>query len=553
MHRQQILVEVAEIATNFANSNNKVAATAALNSLKQRIMSSDPQNKRIAYFYGFLVDSDAFCQHTAAKGLLFAYSEALLQEIPALAQLVANMRALPDRLFKYLMHLEAPSLKERVATAQVTANDAWIDPITAKVMDYPVSYTIGDTQYTVDLFTLLNNSDESLGLCCPMTRQYIYLADLQPRLDIVEHIKLATWRLELKITADPSIQLQHALAYVRANNLAGLQQWRAKNPEINLDQEVTVDGSLLHTACRLGFFQIAIWLLKNGAFMTRENQHNLKPGQLIDVAKLKVALNIDPENPGLLFLMAMKHYALQYATVESRNTFEENLIKASEKKFVPAMLMRAALLFTYNQPGIFAVGVIVLRDAMQQGSVLAAIMLHELYKNSIKHKVATKQVLERNEGEELFIADNRIVSDSPINLIGLNEKTQVTPSTIAKDCISLLATDELTVQRYPLEHAAASMLLEAHHNKPAIKGYATTKALCMAYLAWTRTFKPEAMHLLLDLANALGYTQMENILKRNIINSMQEDVNLVHERKLVETTEQNGSKKPWVPYRRFFC
>lgn len=554
MHRQEILAQIREIATELdanidlgsANSTAaKAAATKKLDELKVSINTADA--KLFVDMYQILVDSDVISANKSTVGFLTAYAESLKKALPALEVHITNRRAIPQRLLKYILVLSNIKLAELIKSSKKDPKPEWLDPVTASIMNIPVSYTVGRVEYTVDLFTLLNNSNQSLSLRCPLTKQSVFLADLRPRIDLVMQIQAACNVRRVEARNDQE-QFLASVKFIKENNLEGLKQQYDELSDMKINKyfaELNND-TLLHHACRLNRFDIAIWLLNNQASIAVRNNNQKVPGLLMDPERLNAAIAANPDEAGLIYLRAISHfdaYNAQSASKEHQDEFYDNLELAVTKKFIPAMIHRATALCTYDEPRSVVKGIKMLRDALRLNCGFAAIVLHQIFTTIIPANPLVKMMLE-NERTNVMVVDATNPEAFAVNSVTVdNGDNAVNLQTVTRDLLAVLSSDENIFGRTFLETKAAEMLYETHHNDRSQRGYAKVTALCLASNA-VANGKDEARELLSKLMTLLG---VQKIGQAYLAKIEREGLGPLMHSEVVIRCYDLGTLKPWVP------
>lgn len=557
MQRQDILDQIRAITTDLnakidiaaMGSNAKKEATQKLDLLKQHIIATKPN--LLVDMYQILLDSDVISFNTATIGFLVAYAESMKKTSPALEVQISNRRALPARLLKYIVLLSnIQPLSEQIIFSKKTADPKWLDPITSAVMNIPVSYSINNVELTVDLFTLLNNSSNSIGLRCPLTKQSLFLSDLRPRIDIVKQVQEECKGLKRIQAKNDQEQFLAALTFIQNNDLAGLKNFHDSmvDMDINIQFPELNDDTLLHHACRLNRFEIAIWLLTKQAFIGAVNNDQMLPVLLIDPTSLDTAIASDPNNAGLIYLKALSHYnPMNPAGVSQahRDEYFDNIDLAVSKKFVPAMIQRGAALCTYDNPNVIVKGIKILRDALRLNSGMAAIVLHHVFANIIPTKPLVKVMLQ-NETTNITVVDATNINGVSVNNFNVNNgDNAVNIHTITRDLLAVLASEEPLDGRWTLEEKAAEMLYEMHHKDRGNKGYATIIALCLASNAVAKG-SSRTRELLSKIMTLL---RVEKIGAEYLAKIQQDGLGPFILEETVSYSQDYGLIKPWVPLK----
>lgn len=496
MHRNEILAKLRQIAQKLdlpiesldadevkAKINAaRIAAIGELNALREQLHDD---NASLAFLYAMLIDADAITSSKATVGFFASYADGMLRKHPALPIFVNKLRQVPLRLLKFLFLISSISLSEMVREAKLESiDDAWLDPYTGKVMDIPVTFYVDGKAHTLDLFTLLLNSDNSFGLRTP-TRQYIYLHDLYPNLAVVQAIlNVVLPLIATKMPIDHKEELQKALLLIKANDIVGLKKWWSDNYEIDLNQQFvftqSTASSLLHEACRLNNFDAAIWLAEQGAFVTNADEAGQMPGDLLNPQLLDAAIATHPENYGLRFLKA----ATQYRPVppKDKTIYLENLVLAAQNGFIPAMFINGSMACINDQPSVVIYGIGQLRATLRLNTGYAAEMLCDMYELVISKKPALLAALEAAHND----------TDA------LNKKTLV------RDLLALLASDAYILNRRRLEEKVAIMLRDLTNSNRTARGYDIIKAFCLAIRTNLCLKTGVADQLLIDILKDLG-------------------------------------------------
>lgn len=518
----------------------KQTATDRLNALKQ-VLLAQANRSLIASMYISLVESDAFTANKAVLGFFKAYAAESLKNTPALDVHINKIRAMPERLLKYILLLQAVKLHHLIRISKTTTKDSWIDPITGKVMDYPVSYVINNVEFTVDLFSLLINSKQSIALKCPLTSQYLFLADLRPRIDIVHEITELFSSLELPSIKNLNTTYFLVANLIQNNALDALKELFELIHDLDVNLTDENNSTFLHFACELGHFEIATWMLSVGANIYAPNNHEKFPFQLINPKKLEDAIAANPNDPGLLFFQTMliKNGNEVKRDKKLQDKCTANMEAAVRCNYIPAMCIYGMLLTMSEDPHQVLKGIEILKKAIKLGSGMAGVSLYA---------VLFKVLPNKPQMQQLFSADNHtfIVNTNPDNpsISPLSVGTAVVnPATILEDILAVLGSDNKILGEKFLEETAAEMLLAQAKKAPKNTGYDNVMSFCFATRA---AFKDESKkELLINAVTQLGLNNVGTNILKNIENKgsavlYEETLNRVYE---------TGIIKPWVPIK----
>ncbi len=478
---KQILVGLGDESGDTDFSQRSEIAIGQIADLARIVIRTSDGPALLSYLILLLQENGSYNSNKAYGAILRTVARSLLNTYPMIASEIANTRAAPPDLIKFILGLSAPTLKERVSSRGINSKDNWLDPVTAEVMDYPVSYAINGVEQTVDLLTLINNSENCIGLHCPLTKQYIFLKDLRPRMDIVQEIRSAT---DVITAEEPQeISLAAACRLVRAGKFSELKTWYLQHPSVSLDYPVK-DGAelkwtLLHNALRLSKFDIASWLIENGADVDVKNAEGKTPFDLVDLKKLKDALAADPNNLALKYL-CYKYYENTKILAHMLNAVEY-IPELATNKYPPYSFVLA-------------------KTSINNNSYVDAVPI-------------INDVIQRNYSRGLtFICNtlNKINAVDAQKILALEAMGILTMPMMLRNFKAILSLSTPVFQREALEYEYARLSYKfASKEEFQHMEYNHIVALCFANLAWTRSHDPKAKELLDKVCIMLKFEPQE--------------------------------------------
>ncbi len=303
--------------------------------LLEKIKLQDDHLELTTFLCHRLIDCN---DYIILKGMVKASSdmaEGILLKNPSVKERLEAYLIPSEQLISLMTMVETPSLKERVKIAKIELDNSFIDPITLSVMECPVTYSVNNVKYTVDLYTLLNSYRGKYALKCPFTRKYILLSDLTPCPDYVSEIMKQCSEAKAPLKEDDAIK--KLCSFIRKGDIMSLEKWRGANPYIDCSTVFKdPDKKLctpLHFACITKNYPAAIWLLNQGALLDAENAAKKTPLEYLNSEKLEDAINADNNNSGLKLLLALYNLNVKKSEIE----YNRNISEIVKQNYAPAL------------------------------------------------------------------------------------------------------------------------------------------------------------------------------------------------------------------------
>lgn len=536
MTRAELLTNINDILQSFrdpsdAGRDDVTATIEAFNAEMQRIRDAldnlktqlieKHERQLIAVFYVAIID--ARVSDVEFLVMLLEYAETLLQEIPTLRMHLAALREIPRKLLKFTLESPGSALKRYISTYSPHGHEVLIDQLTNAVMELPVSYYVNGVMHTINLFSLLNLADETIGIRCPYTRHIIFLSDLIPCKDLIAmHEKGMTSAHTLE-TDDYEEELSIGLDYIQCDDLQGLMQWYDGH-RLLLGRCFVKDGvntSLLHLACQFQRFEIAAWIIEQDINYLYRDSQQTKCFALIELNKLEDAVKASPENAGLHFLLACTHAHHSKNNEEYQTLAQPHLEIAAQEKYIPAEIRYNYLMCHTGQAGAATQAAANLRVFLRKGHTQAFIFMNMVYVDFQKRNNATM------EG-----AINSTKLYSPVSAQHL-----------ISDGLALLASSEAEIDRGWIEYTVANLLHEQAKDQQKQTGYKLFKAFLLAKAADEKGYA-QARTLLEDICNTIGIMNKVATIGWELT-QFQKDRALSSQ---FEKAAASTIEKPWVPY-----
>lgn len=345
----KVLKSAAEILRQNAPRCNEIAKS-TVTYLVVKIKRQYDGYELLIYLCYRLKDSNDYIK----SGVEARFFISILTEINTLYPKITDHLQLYTKPSRSLLDLftkvPAPSLKERVKIANLSLADEFLDPITAYVMEYPVTYTINNVKYTIDLNTLLTADSYTYSLKCPFTRNNILLEELQPRHDLIDAVMEQCNNAPKPINEQAAIKQACILA--QKNDVDGLKKWRVANPYINCSTIFKDTANKLctplHMACGADAHDAAIWLLEQGALPDIKNAAQKIPFEYLSLRSLKNKINNGNKTNGLMLLLALYNLYIEDNIPE----YQCNVLDAVRAGYVPAMYWHGLFLCKHQHASI---------------------------------------------------------------------------------------------------------------------------------------------------------------------------------------------------------
>jgi hypothetical protein len=454
------------------------SAIALVNFLVNDIKKQDDHLELLAFLCFRLMDCKDYVVSLEHQNLFKNIAlQVQSRHTPAINDYIKVYQEYSNELLDLLTKIPAPSLKERVRIARITPEDQYIDPITRGVMECPVTYTVNEVEYTIDLNTLLNAQAGVFGLKCPFTRDYILLKDLQPRPEYVDAIlKLCEQAPKPKSEQDA---IQKACILARRGDVDGLEKWLESNPYVNCSTVFKDPANKLctplHMACATNNYDAAIWLLKHGALPNVKNAAQKIPIDYLNLEKLQSEITSNPQSDGLRFLLALYSIYVEKSDME----YNRNMLGVVKSNYAPALYWHGMYLCKkYWSSEDLNRGLQLMVEAAKQDFYLAA--------DSV---ISTLSPCFNSNAEFVF---SFLGADAPSKIASY--------LTVAS---AILPSDAPVANRGELERFYANIMLNSHSLMICNK-FQVMHAYGIAHLSYTREPNEEKLELLNKLCEVLS-------------------------------------------------
>lgn len=498
--------------------------SALISKLTDRILAAEAPSKGLAYLIIYLND----LPEIANIRHLTMMSQLELMKHPGAAEQVAKLRALPYRLYKFIRDCGRELHSELLSAAGVTVQDAWIDPLTSFVMNFPVSYIIGNTTYTIDLTSLLTYNEDNLSIFCPFTKQVIFVSDLIIRTDLRLNIINACKIVPTQKVGSIESELTNALKLIKSGDLSGFKKWTVNKSNQYFEETINsngFNGSLFYHACKLKQFGIITFLLDTGLWRSSYYNRN-NNSSAYDLPALQAALKTDPENLVLHFLLTLAYNEIlsgvdlsepSVALLNSDNiiNLRNHMQYMNDKKYSPGMIIISISLFTQKTIPAMYEAVDILLDSISRGYPIA---LSTLLSHFFTLDPVPKFIL----------------------LNGENSQPKLPLSVLMTYSLKVLQQDCLNIDRIAHSKTYVATFLDRYNETEGLimeSGYAWLIALCCDAYAHT---DPKYKNPLIN-----DVTGTQALCKR--YEEEQQYFRSFHEKGVAL-----GILKPWTPFKPFY-
>lgn len=351
MVTKQSICSVLKSAAEVLQTGGNVYASSA-----QRLVNDLVQEIKIqadaAVLLPFLCHKLFDCENYANPRFVIRHFKSMAKRIktdnPSISARLSAYTEPSNELLGLLTQVPAPSLKERVKIAGLEVDEMFLDPITGYVMDYPVTYSVGNTEYTVDLNSLLSADSGTFALKCPFSRQFIFLEDLKPRQEYIQTILQQCNQAPAPMSQQEAIKKACILA--KQGNVIGLKKWRLANPYLDCTTVFNDPNNKLctplHMACASNQYEAILWLLEQGALIDVKNSSQRIPLEYLNLDKLKSKMKESGSSDGLVWLHALHNLYVQ----NNSAGYEANIIAVTNNGYTPALYWHGLYLCRKPKP-----------------------------------------------------------------------------------------------------------------------------------------------------------------------------------------------------------